>query len=146
MARENNLDDFLLDIANAIREVSGKTEMINAQYFSTAIRELGNLSGNGNISFPYYVKSNEGKGTWRIIPSSQTTLYLINYFDKNASHPSDPITFDLMFEPGQLFFDEFEVLYISKHPRNSYYEVFIGDNRWYITLEVDGSGYIELDD
>lgn len=63
MAKENNLDDFLLDIANAIREVSGKTEMINAQHFSTAIRELGNLSGNSNISFPYYVKSNEGKGT-----------------------------------------------------------------------------------
>lgn len=40
MAINNNLQDFLTDIANAIREKEGSTETINSQDFSTRIREI----------------------------------------------------------------------------------------------------------
>lgn len=40
MAKTDNLNDFLKDIADAIREVSGKTESINAQDFASEIRGL----------------------------------------------------------------------------------------------------------
>lgn len=40
MAKNDNLIDFLKDIADAIREVSGKTGNINAQDFASTIREL----------------------------------------------------------------------------------------------------------
>ena len=40
MAKNDNLIDFLKDIADAIREVSGKTGNINAQDFASMIRGL----------------------------------------------------------------------------------------------------------
>lgn len=40
MAKTDNLNDFLKDIADAIREVSGKTDNINAQDFASMIRGL----------------------------------------------------------------------------------------------------------
>lgn len=40
MAKNDNLIDFLKDIADAIREVSGKTSNINAQDFASTIRGL----------------------------------------------------------------------------------------------------------
>lgn len=39
MSKENNLGDFLLDIADAIRERNGITEKINPQNFAELIRE-----------------------------------------------------------------------------------------------------------
>ena len=40
MAKNDNLIDFLKDIADAIREVSGKTGNINAQDFASMIKGL----------------------------------------------------------------------------------------------------------
>ena len=50
MAKNNNLSDYLLDIANAIREKKGTTEPINAQDFSAEIASIetgGGESGGG---------------------------------------------------------------------------------------------------
>lgn len=43
MAKDNNLQDFLTDIADAIREKKGTTDKINPQDFAT---EIANLSGS----------------------------------------------------------------------------------------------------
>ena len=44
MSKENNLKDFLTDIADAVREKKGTTESINAQNLSDEIRNLSNGS------------------------------------------------------------------------------------------------------
>lgn len=44
MAKDNNLGDFLTDIANAIRAKKGTSESINAQDFAN---EIASLEGNG---------------------------------------------------------------------------------------------------
>ena len=69
MAKTDNLNDFMTDLADSIREATGETESINAQSFSTRITELGtgkqdklvsgeniktingeSILGNGNIT------------------------------------------------------------------------------------------------
>lgn len=40
MAKNNNLNDFLTDIANSIRTKTGTTEQINAQNFSDKILSI----------------------------------------------------------------------------------------------------------
>lgn len=45
MSKNNNLGDFLKDLANTIREKKGSTELINPQNFSDEIRNLQNESG-----------------------------------------------------------------------------------------------------
>lgn len=60
MAKDNNLQDFLTDIADAIREKKGTTEKINPQNFSSEIKGItsGGGSGEGSSSQPngYYWK------------------------------------------------------------------------------------------
>ena len=46
MATNNNLQDFLTDIANAIRTKTGATQPINAQNFSTEILNIPTGGGN----------------------------------------------------------------------------------------------------
>ena len=46
MAKNNNLQDFLTDVANSIRTKTGTTELINAQDFSDKILNIP--SGGGN--------------------------------------------------------------------------------------------------
>ena len=46
MATNNNLQDFLTDVANAIRTKTGTTQPINAQNFSTEILNIP--SGRAN--------------------------------------------------------------------------------------------------
>ncbi len=41
MAKTDNLNDFMTDLADSIREATGETESINAQSFSTRITGLG---------------------------------------------------------------------------------------------------------
>lgn len=47
MSKENNLTDFLTDVANAIREKKGTTDKINPQDFSSEIESI--VSGNGEL-------------------------------------------------------------------------------------------------
>lgn len=62
MAKNDNLQDFLTDIADAIREKKGTTDKINPQDFATEIANLssgddsgsGSGSGSGNLSLAYF--------------------------------------------------------------------------------------------
>lgn len=47
MAKNDNLKDFLTDVADAIREKKGTTEKINAQNFSEEIRSIESGGGSG---------------------------------------------------------------------------------------------------
>ena len=53
MAKDNNLQDFLTDIADAIREKKGTTQKINPQDFATEIANLsgGNTEETSNIEY-----------------------------------------------------------------------------------------------
>lgn len=59
MSKANNLGDFLTDIANAIRDKTGEFNAINAQNFSTKIKQDGlmtkvvKLDGSANWAFYY---------------------------------------------------------------------------------------------
>lgn len=46
MAKENNLQDFLTDVANAIREKKGTSDLINPQDFS---KEITSLAGGNDV-------------------------------------------------------------------------------------------------
>jgi len=46
MAKNDNLKDFLTDVANAIREKKGTTDLINPQDFAAEIASI--QSGGGN--------------------------------------------------------------------------------------------------
>ena len=48
MAKNNNLTDFLTDIANAIRQKKGTNALINPQNFSS---EIASISGGGSTDF-----------------------------------------------------------------------------------------------
>ena len=50
MAKNDNLSDFLLDIANAIRDKKGSSEPINAQDFSSEIASISSGGGGGETS------------------------------------------------------------------------------------------------
>ena len=52
MAKNNNLNDFLTDLADAIREKKGTTELINAQKFAEEIRSIegGGDSFNAKVT------------------------------------------------------------------------------------------------
>lgn len=49
MATNNNLKDFLTDVANSIRIAEGSTELINPQDFSTRISALSSSGGSSKI-------------------------------------------------------------------------------------------------
>ena len=52
MAKNDNLSDFLLDIADAIREKKGSSEPINAQDFSSEIASISSGDGSGGSVTP----------------------------------------------------------------------------------------------
>lgn len=51
MAKNDNLNDFLLDIANVIRNKTGSEELVNPQDFSTIINQLGSIEEDSNIQY-----------------------------------------------------------------------------------------------
>lgn len=61
MAKENNLKDFLTDIANAIRSKKGTTDLINPQDFSA---EIASIETGGSVpSYPngIYIQHIDGR-------------------------------------------------------------------------------------
>ena len=51
MAKDNNLQDFLIDIADAIREKKGTTDKINPQDFATEIANLSSVEETSTIEY-----------------------------------------------------------------------------------------------
>ena len=50
MAKNNNLTDFLTDIANVIRDRTGTNELVNPQDFSSKIQQFNTLYINEGVS------------------------------------------------------------------------------------------------
>ena len=64
MAKNDNLKDFLTDVADAIREKEGSTGLINPQEFSERIRAIevgGDNTSKPNVANGVYVHSNDGR-------------------------------------------------------------------------------------
>ena len=78
MAKNNNLQDFLTDVANAIRTKTGATQPINAQNFST---EILNISTGG------------GNTLKNLLDATKKTYYLFYYYANtsvdNLIQPND---------------------------------------------------------
>lgn len=60
MAKNDNLGDYLSDIADAIREKKGMTEPINAQDFASEIASIKSDGGVGVNRVTYLRRTNEG--------------------------------------------------------------------------------------
>ena len=68
MAKNDNLGDFLTDIANSIRTKTQTSELINAQYFSDKILSI--QTGGGNT-------------LKKLLDATKTTQYLFSYYEGN---------------------------------------------------------------
>ena len=83
MAKDNNLQDFLTDIADAIREKKGTTEKINPQDFATEIANLssGDDSGSGSVDgkWEYYkIDRNDASYNENTMSKVNSSVTLVN--------------------------------------------------------------------
>ena len=63
MAKTDNLKDFLTDVADAIREKKGTTDLINPQDFSAEIASIQSGEGAVSSAFPKAVNFRDYDGT-----------------------------------------------------------------------------------
>ena len=82
MAKNDNLSDFMTDIANAIRAKKGTSEPINAQDFSFEIASIETGGGGATPSYPngVYVQHIDG----RLFKAEEWTAIGYNYDDANG--------------------------------------------------------------
>ena len=113
MGKENNLTDFLTDVADAIRERKGTTEKINPQNFSDEIRgiESGNVFGDTMID-------NTGKGLGNVktllISDGVTEIANFSYSRSGCTHVYIP---DSLVKIGNsAFHTSVSLTYISPIP------------------------------
>ena len=82
MSKENNLTDFLTDVADAIREKKGTSELINPQDFSEEIKNLP--SGEAVNTLGETIVDKTGKGVKQllkvVIDNSVTTIRTNAYY------------------------------------------------------------------
>ena len=70
MAKTDNLTDFFKDLADAIREKTGETELINAQDFSEKIKNI--QSGDStDLDFIKYEDDMDNFRTGKKIPTDE---------------------------------------------------------------------------
>lgn len=61
MSKQDNLHEYVTDIAGTIRSVEGSTEKINAQDFSDRIRAIGEAGGAGGKTTPSFTSGRANK-------------------------------------------------------------------------------------
>lgn len=92
MAKNDNLTDFLADVANAIREKKGTSNLINPQDFSNEIK--GIVTGEYNIEV---VEEADGTQTlnitdWNYVPKPKSVTYGVK-IDLANSNPETSVTY-----------------------------------------------------
>lgn len=115
MAKNDNLKDFLKDIADAIRYVQGISSPINPQDFAGIIR--GFSSGSSGLVFPVRLYTEDMGGDFRRRESDATAVAVIDWYDNNrvsdgnGGHymPSETLS-------GKLFVDDSEVTDLRYEP------------------------------
>ena len=120
MAKNNNLTDFLKDVADAIREKTGSEDLINPQDFSTQIRSLNvppiisTIVINQNLTNPAEIISGDINGEAIKAIRKNSHRYLCKYTaentmtvcqldDNNSNYYADGTAAILTGEEGDVF-------------------------------------------
>ena len=85
MAKENNLKDFLTDVADAIREKEGSTGLINPQEFSAKIRAI-ETGGGGETPTPDMPVIGDGKTYLYIRIAEKGRMNVPLYFSQTIAY------------------------------------------------------------
>lgn len=86
MATNNNLTDYLLDIAEAIREKEGSSDTINAQDFSNRIRSLETGGGGSDTPTPDMPIIGDGKTYLYIKIADKGRMVVPLYFSQTVAN------------------------------------------------------------
>ena len=120
MARIDNLDHFLTDVADAIRTKTGSQATIQASSFDTAIEAIP--SGSDGI---YLVESIEERDELTNISNGDICVV---YGMQDENLPEEGFTTNLLKFPETVVFDE---------PINDWYSAyFVGENNHYNSLDI----------
>ena len=84
MAKNNNLKDFVTDIADAIRAKKGTTDLINPQDFATEIGAISGGSGEGGGSNVEYLDV-RGLGLLNMEALTVAAVLIKAYIDNSIS-------------------------------------------------------------
>lgn len=85
MSKQDNLHDFLVDIADAVREKKGTTEKINPQNFSDEIRSIEG-GGGGNAEIEYADETIFGKDSYKNVVIDEGVKSIGDYSFYNAKN------------------------------------------------------------
>ena len=131
MATNDNLKDFLTDVADAIREKEGSTGLINPQEFSAKIRAIETAGGGGAAA---------GAVNFRDYDGTILHSYTIDAFLALAEMPTLPTRQGLTcqgwnydIEDAKAYVSEFGVLEVG-----ATYITDDGKTRLYITIAAEG--------
>lgn len=86
MSKQDNLTDFLTDVADAIREKKGTTEKINPQNFSDEIRSIEGGGGSGNAEIEYADETVFGKDSYKNVVIDEGVVSIGDYSFYNAKN------------------------------------------------------------
>lgn len=100
MSKQDNLTDFLVDVADAIREKKGTTEKINPQDFSEEIRGIESGGGNpNNATIEYIDPTQYGPDAIKVLTIHEGVTELISnaiYMARNMTHLYLPSTLKII--------------------------------------------------
>lgn len=104
MAKNDNLHDFLVDVADAIREKKGTTDLINPQNFS---EEILSIEGGGG-GIPSEVKDSNGMGMQGITSLSfdDSVVAIAEYAYTRCNNLSEIVFNEGLSSIGQYAFSE----------------------------------------
>ena len=142
MAKDNNLKDFLIDVADAIREKKGTTDLINPQDFSAEIASIE--TGGGAVVASAVVAPKEVN--LRDYDGKVLYAYTKEQFLKLSALPELPTAKGLICE-GWNWTLESAKTYVEKYGMleiGANYITDDGKTRLYITISSDGSMDVPL--